>query len=289
MASKLTLKQACEGMIHYKTAAGKSPHTILDYRNTFKKLLLYFPKNPPLASLTRADLIAFFAWLQEGFEAEPDGAAPRGKFRLSVKSVLNMHTNLSALWTWAVNEGLVEKNIIRTIDPPPVAEPNMVPLTKEDVASLLKACDVSRTWKTRVGKTSTRPNANRDRAIFLTLLDTGMRSGELCGIRFADINFTNNSIEVSGKGPRGGKKRTVYFGKRVAQALWRYLQPRLETIRPEDRVFTLVKGVYENNMTRDRLLKIVKRIGEQAGVADVHPHRFRHTFGRPFGRLITAS
>ena len=100
MASNLTLKQACEGMIHYKTAAGRSPHTILDYRNTFKKLLLYFPKNPPLVAVTRADLIAFFAWLHDGFETEPDGVAPRGKFKLSAKSILNMHTNLSALWTW---------------------------------------------------------------------------------------------------------------------------------------------------------------------------------------------
>ena len=154
----------------------------------------------------------------------------------------------------------------------------MVPYNKDDVASLLKACDVSRSWKTRESTTNTRPSANRDRAIILTLLDTGMRASELCGIHYADINFSNNSIEVSGKGPRGGKKRTVYFGKRVAQSLWKYLQPRLETLRPDDEVFTMVKGVYENHMTRDRLLKLLKRIGDRASVADVHPHRFRHTF-----------
>ena len=52
MASNLTLMQACEGMIHYKTAAGKSPHTILDYRNTFKKLALHFPNNPRLTAVS---------------------------------------------------------------------------------------------------------------------------------------------------------------------------------------------------------------------------------------------
>ena len=88
MASKstsLTLSQACEGMLHYKTATGKSPHTISDYRNTFNKLKEYFAKTPKLAAITRADLVAFFAWLQDGYETEPDGVAPRGKFKLSAK------------------------------------------------------------------------------------------------------------------------------------------------------------------------------------------------------------
>ena len=38
----ITLSQACEGMIHYKQATGKSENTIADYRVTFKKLFLYF-------------------------------------------------------------------------------------------------------------------------------------------------------------------------------------------------------------------------------------------------------
>jgi hypothetical protein len=37
----LTLSQACEGMLRYKAATGKSPHTIIDYRSSFKKLQLY--------------------------------------------------------------------------------------------------------------------------------------------------------------------------------------------------------------------------------------------------------
>ncbi|MCK5647144.1 MAG: hypothetical protein KAH97_10205 [Anaerolineales bacterium] len=40
MVQKLTLSQACEGMIRYKTAIGRSRHTIADYRVSFKKLLV---------------------------------------------------------------------------------------------------------------------------------------------------------------------------------------------------------------------------------------------------------
>jgi len=37
MFKNITLSQACEGMIRYKIAMGKSTNTILDYRNTLKR------------------------------------------------------------------------------------------------------------------------------------------------------------------------------------------------------------------------------------------------------------
>jgi integrase/recombinase XerD len=44
-------------------------------------------------------------------------------------------------------------------------------------------------------------------------------------------------------------------------------------------------------MTRDVLRKLLHRIGERAGVANVYPHRFRHTFAinylRNEGDLLT--
>jgi hypothetical protein len=57
----LKLSQACEGMLRYKAATSKSPHTIVDYRSSFKKLQLYFASDSLFASITRAQLIAFFA------------------------------------------------------------------------------------------------------------------------------------------------------------------------------------------------------------------------------------
>jgi hypothetical protein len=93
----ITLSQACEGMIRYKQASGKSDHTISDYRVSFKKLFIHFPEDPPIAALTRAQMVEFFAWLQQESRTDPDGLAPRGTMSLSAKTVKNIHTNLSAL------------------------------------------------------------------------------------------------------------------------------------------------------------------------------------------------
>jgi integrase/recombinase XerD len=279
MVQKLTLSQACEGMLRYKTASGKSKHTIAEYRVTFKKLLLYFDINPPFDSITGKEMVEFFAWLQDEYVSNPDGVAPRGEKRLSAKTVRNIHTNLSALWKWAVKEGFVKTNIILSIEKPKANPPIIEPFTKGDVVLLLKACDISRTWKSRNDVANTRPTADRDRAIILTLLDTGVRASELCGIQYSDVNLNTHSIKIYGKGAgRESKERMVYFGKRTGNAIWKSLVPRLDEIQEDDRLFVVGKEGDWRPMSRHVLGKLLKRIGERAGVEGVNPHRFRHTF-----------
>ena len=103
--SQLKLSQALIGFINHQTAAGLSDHTISEYRYNFQKLQRFFPKNPCIGSITRSDLVTFFAWLRNDYVSVPDGVAPRGEIKLSAKTLLNIHTNLSALWRWAVKEG----------------------------------------------------------------------------------------------------------------------------------------------------------------------------------------
>lgn len=59
--SSITLSQACEGMLLNKQAEGRSVHTINDYRNSFQKLALFFSSDPAIDTITRSDLVKFFA------------------------------------------------------------------------------------------------------------------------------------------------------------------------------------------------------------------------------------
>jgi len=61
--SSITLSQAFEGMILRKQAEGKSVNTINDYRNSFQKLTLFFSSAPAIDSISKSDLVRFFAWL----------------------------------------------------------------------------------------------------------------------------------------------------------------------------------------------------------------------------------
>ena len=279
MVHKITLVQACDGLIRSKMAAGLSPHTIADYENTFKKLFLFFDGEIPLQNISRKDIVDFFAWLQEDYISNPDGVAPRRNKPLSPKSIRNIHTNLSAFWVWAIEEEFVQKNVVKGVDKPSASPPVIEPYTKDDVVALLKACDMSRTWKTRASIANSRPTADRDRAIILTLLDTGVRASELCSIRYGDVNLTTNSIRIQGKGAgKGPKERNVYIGKNTAKALWKNLLPRLDDIQADDPIFAVGQDGDWRPINRNVLGKLLKRIAGRAGIDDVYPHRFRHTF-----------
>jgi hypothetical protein len=60
----ILLSQAFEGMILSKQAEGRSVNTINDYRNSFQKFALFFCSDPAIDTITKSDLVGFFAWLQ---------------------------------------------------------------------------------------------------------------------------------------------------------------------------------------------------------------------------------
>jgi hypothetical protein len=72
---------------------------------------LFLSSDPTIDSITKSELVEFFAWLQNDYGREPEAVAPRGKFQLSQKSILNIHVNLSSLWHWALEEKLVKTNV----------------------------------------------------------------------------------------------------------------------------------------------------------------------------------
>jgi integrase/recombinase XerD len=277
--SNLTLSQTFDGFVFYKTATGKSPHTISDYRVTQKKVMTFFEADPFFVAITRTEWVKFFAWLTTDYVAQPGGVAPRPVKRLSPKSIFNIHTNLSSLYSWAIKEEIVERNLIQLIDPPPFEDPVIVPFTKDEIGALLKACDRSRGWQQRPGVSTARPTALRDRTIVYLLFDSGIRAEELCNIQIKDLNMGNNSITVRGKGAGNDKaERTVYYGKQTARSLWKMLAPRLGKAAPDSPLFLNSRTAVEAPMNRNMLWQMLKDLGERAGVANVHPHRFRHTF-----------
>jgi hypothetical protein len=57
--STLTLSQTFDGFVYYKTATGKSPHTIADYRITQKKVMTFFEVDPFFVAITRTEWVKF--------------------------------------------------------------------------------------------------------------------------------------------------------------------------------------------------------------------------------------
>ena len=118
-----------------KQAQHLSPHTVADYTNAFRKLQAYLVADVPFASITAAQVKGFLGDLAT--PRAPAGAAKRPAKGLSNKTILNIHTGLSALWTWAVAEGIVTQHLLRQIPRPRPEKRAITPFSEEDIKTLL--------------------------------------------------------------------------------------------------------------------------------------------------------
>ena len=254
--NRFTFSQVIEGYLLAANARHLSPHTIKDYTNTYRKFLNHLGEDPYFAAITSKQVEDFFR-VQE----------------VSNKTILNYHTGLSAMWTWAVEEQLVKENILQRVKRPKPEKKAIQPYSQMDIKAMLSAVGISKSY-TRPGKRESAHSlstAERNRAIIFLLLDTGLRAAEICSLRINQLDVRNRRITVMGK---GSKERILPFSSRTGQMMWRYLATRKDASAGDYVFITQLDSPFE----RTQLLKCLIRIGDRAGVEGVNVHRFRHTF-----------
>lgn len=110
----------------------------------------------------------------------------------------------------------------------------------------------------------------RDRLILEILYATGIRVGELENIKIKDIDFSDNSLKVLGK---GSKERIVYFGEYAREVLDIYLNFR------EDNSEYLFINKNKKRLTARGVRYIINKILEKTSLnVKVSPHMLRHSF-----------
>ncbi len=116
--------------------------------------------------------------------------------------------------------------------------------------------------------------SQRDQVILLILNYTGIRVGELVGIKLRDIDCIGLSLMIPwGK---GGKVREVPLKVEVVEGIRAYLDgERKESIYKNSEYLLLSQR--SGKMDRDTVNKALKRIGKELRFP-VWPHKFRHTF-----------
>lgn len=262
MDNQLTFSNALVGFELALIAARRSKNTVAEYKNTFRKFAAFLSDDLPLAAITADQVTAFLA----------------AQTTITNKTLLNYHVGLSSLWTWAVKKGYVRENVMHLVDRAKPEKRIVEPFTEAEIRALMIALTYTN-WYDRPGKKTTRnrlPDADRNVALALLLLDTGIRATELCELPIyrVDLRSPNKSIRImEGKGK---KDRHIPFSARTGEAIWKYLaSPSRKDAQTNDPLF-----VSDQNRALDRgqLAKILNRAGERAQVPNVHPHRFRHSF-----------
>jgi site-specific recombinase XerD len=112
----------------------------------------------------------------------------------------------------------------------------------------------------------------RDAAILLMLFDTGIRRGELAGLKLADVELHDRIAYVTGK---GGHTRAVRFGTKTAIAVDRYLRLRKSHRYADSEMLWIGQ---DGPLTVGAFGQMIAKRAAAAGLTRIHAHQFRHGF-----------
>lgn len=168
-----------------------------------------------------------------------------------------------AAYAFFARAGDLETNPAREVRSPKLSRELPEVLSLPEVTALVEAPDTAT------------PLGARDRAVLEVLYSSGMRAGELAGIRIGDIDRVDGQVRVMGK---RRKERVAYLGTMAALAVEMYLKVRTELGAPgHDRLFVNARG---GPLTTRSIQRIVESHARRALPMrpDVSPHTLRHTF-----------
>lgn len=242
-----------------------SDHTITGYSVIFRRLVTFLG-DKSFDQITTTDIRRFLAYVADEYE-------------LGDKSLANVWICLSSLWTWAEAEMKAAHVIRGKVKRPRYSTPPVETFSQEEIRALLRAAEYTKEYTANGGKRTRnrRATADRDRAIILTLLDTGIRAQELCDLTIADYDQKRGRLHI--RHGKGNKQRFVILGNRAKKALWKYLTERGKA-KPGAALFATKT---DEHLRRDNLGHMLSTIGDEAGI-DTYPHKFRHTMAITFLR-----
>jgi integrase/recombinase XerC len=254
----------------FRNEYGATQRSVGDYESILSRMALRLADKDPL-EVTLDDLrdLIDYHW-------SDTSAATRKKVTSYIRS----------FWTWAEDESLVPFSPAAKLRRPKAERkvPGLLPIAADQ--RLLNACEHI-----------------RDEVAILCLVDTGIRRGELAGIRVRDFDLARRTLLVTGK---GRKQRTIPLRGRIVPAIDEYLMTTLpdpvgRTPEPDD--FLLypqhrgVDGVvWKAEPKKECAGKTVHnwwyQRAEAAGLvgkgvrSGLNMHRTRHTFAQAVRREV---
>jgi integrase len=177
----------------------------------------------------------------------------------------------------AVDDELIKASpvtgVLRRLGIKPELKPPVDPLTAEETALFMETC---------------RKHYPEHHSLFLTMFRTGVRLGEVLGLRWTDLDWHGRFIQVSRSyrrqqfsGTKTGKTRRVDLSNQVIKALQAlYTQRKREALAAGSNEVESI--IFHNGKGRPRgqnsIRYIYKKILEKAGLRAIRLHDTRHTY-----------
>ncbi|MBV9818184.1 MAG: site-specific integrase [Solirubrobacterales bacterium] len=193
---------------------------------------------------------------------------------LAIKTVRNHVNTMHSIFDLGLRNGWCASNPVKLADRPTLkkTETRIQFLDQPDLEQLLAASYPDDAFG-RIEPT-----------LYLTAAMTGLRQGELLGLRWRDVDFDARKVRVVSPYVRGefgdpksaGSGRSVPMAERVAVAL---RELRSQSVYPRDRDLVFCHPDTGKPLDRSKLVRRFKQAIDRAGVHRITFHELRHTFG----------
>ncbi len=263
----------------------QSERTVKTYGTALRRFLEYLaqagkePKLTPTEEIEAADAIDFVAWLVGEHFRGTD--VPKSTLRTYLAAISRFYQFLvrESLASFPANEYERMKAAYHDFRrgsfwrlPHPASEEAVEEMIK--AARSIPPCPEDRRCELR---------RLRDVAMLETLRSTGMRVGELVGLRRGDLDYRQHTARVIGK---GNKERIVYFDSRAWNAVKSYLNARQDGASGKALYQLPVFARHDKGagkkvlpLSTNSVRSAFNKIRKLAGVEEpMTPHSLRHSF-----------
>jgi integrase/recombinase XerD len=225
--------------------------------------------------INRIALESFANWMDQNHAALEPGLlikehirgylrAQRTEKRLAPSSMKIIVVALRHFFAHLKRENIIGHDLLSALD---------LPRLDRLLPELLSEAEVDRLLSLELPDT---PRGLRDRALLEVLYASGLRAGELVGLRLENYLREEKLLRVLGKGNR---ERIVPVGEKAVASLDRWLakgRPLLVKAKTGGEVFL---GEHGRKLTTARVWQIVQEMAKLAGLEKkIWPHLLRHSF-----------
>ena len=264
--SKMTLAQWLDRWSAVYMPGAVRPNTLEGYRRDMDNYVKPYLGGKPLCKVTADDLRGLYQILLERGRKLPRKNCGSG---LAPATVRGIHTTLHHALKTAADEGLIPFSPAEHVVPPRVPRVPKGVLNHEQVDRFLCAIQFDPVWHD----------------FFYTELTTGLRRGELCGLRWEDFDSEAGTLQVRRtiSARKGGElaagETKTYAGRRTI------LLPRSTNQLLRERKKSVLTGwIFHDPLRPERPVnpgsayRRLKALLKQTGLPDIRFHDLRHTF-----------
>jgi len=249
----LPMGETARGFLNHLTVeAGLSVNTVLAYGRDLKAFLEFCAERQ-VREIIQIDPTLIQAYMKDLSEREKSENTIK-RFLIVVRLLLR-HAKL---------RGMIEDDYAQLLDSPKIWSRLPIVCSPQQVMRLLNA------------PAKEEPLYLRDKALLELLYATGMRAGEISGLRVSDVNLRVGYLRCCGKGNR---ERVIPLGRTAIACTETYLEDLRPELASDLSVAELLLSRTGRALGRIEIWRIVKKYAARAGMPrNVTAHTLRHCF-----------